>query len=73
MIKALKSKKNSKNSESFSNSNVKGKQRYHSKTREGDKNTVFIVVESGTIFCSSKIVYLQIDWFTEYNGITIEY
>ena len=30
----------------------------------GDKNTVFLVVEPGSILYSGKIVYLQIDWFT---------
>ena len=41
---------------------------------EGDiKNTVFVVTESRSIFYSSKIVYLQIDWFTGYNGIMTEH
>ena len=38
-----------------------------------DKNTVFVVAESRSIFYSSKIVYLQIDWFTGYNGIMTEH
>ena len=46
---------------------------HHSNTRGGDKNTGFVVVESRSIFYSSKIVYLQIDWFTGYNGIMIEH
>ena len=35
------------------------------------ENKVFVVVESHSILYSSKIVYLQIDWFTEYNKIMI--
>ena len=41
--------------------------------RGGDKDTVFVVVESRSIFYTSKIVYLQIDWFTGYNGIMIQH
>ena len=37
----------------------------------GDKDTVFVVVESRLIFCSSKFV--QVDCFTSYNRIMIEY
>ena len=40
---------------------------------EGEIKTDFVVVESRSIFCSSKIVYLQIDWFTGYNGIMTEH
>ena len=33
----------------------------------------FAVVESRSILYSSKIVCLQADWFTGYNGIMTEY
>ena len=33
----------------------------------------FVVVEARSILYSSKIVYLQVDWFTRYNGIIIEH
>ena len=39
----------------------------------GDKNKVFVVVASCSILYCSKIVYLQIDWFTGYNDIIIEH
>ena len=44
-------------------------------SRGGDKNAVFIVVESrfqSRILYSNNIVYLQIDWFIGYHGIVIE-
>ena len=37
------------------------------------KTRFFVVVESRSIFYSSKSVYLQVDWFTGYNGIMIEH
>ena len=33
----------------------------------------FLVVESRSIFYSSKVIYLQFGWFTGYNGIMIEH
>ena len=33
----------------------------------------FVVVESRSVLYSSKIICLQIDWFTEYNGIMTEH
>ena len=42
---------------------------HHSNTRGRDKNIVFIAVKSHSILYSSKIVYLQIDWFTGDNGL----
>ena len=38
------------------------------------KKTRFLVVaESRSILYSGKNVYLQVDWFTGYNGIMIEH
>ena len=36
------------------------------------KTQVLVVVESRSILYSSNIVYLQLDWFTRYDGIMIE-
>ena len=33
----------------------------------------FVVVDSSSILYSSKIVYVQVDWFTGCNGIMIEH
>ena len=33
----------------------------------------YVVVESRSILYCSKIVWLQVDWFTEYNGIMTEH
>ena len=33
----------------------------------------YVVVESRSILYCSKIVWLQADWFTEYNGIMTEH
>ena len=43
------------------------------KRQRGDKNTVFVADESPSILYSSKIVYLQVDWFTGYDRIMIEH
>ena len=43
---------------------------HHSNTR-GEKRFFVVVVVSLSILDSSKIVYLQVDWFTGYNGIMI--
>lgn len=40
---------------------------HHPNTREGEKNSLFV-----EILYSSKIVYFQTDWFTEYDKIMIE-
>ena len=62
----------------FSNSFVNRKQLYlfirHSFS-DGVKSKaqLFAVVESHSILYSSKIVCLQVDWFTGYNGIIIEH
>ena len=65
------------NFSSFSNSYIKQKQLnlfiHHSNTRLGDKNRIFVVVESCSILYSRKIVCLQVDWFTGYNGIMVEH
>ena len=37
------------------------------------QNTAFVVVESRSILYSIKIVCLQVDWLTGYNGIMIEH
>ena len=34
---------------------------------------MFLVVESRSTLYSSKIVYLEVDWLTGYNGIKIEH
>ena len=44
----------------------------HSNTRREDKD-IFAVAESRSILYSNYIFYLQIDMFTEYNGIAIEH
>lgn len=46
---------------------------HHPNTREGEKNTLFVEVKSRSILYSSKIVYSQTDWFTEYDKIMIEH
>ena len=52
---------------------------HHPNTRGGDKNIVFVVVESHvkveshSFLYFSKIVYLQVDWITGYNGIMIDH
>ena len=43
------------------------------KHQRGRRNTVFVVVESHSILYSRKIVCLQVDLFTRYNGIIIEH
>ena len=43
------------------------------KHQRGRQNTVFVVIESRSILYSGKIVCLQVDWFTGYNGIMIEH
>ena len=62
----------------FSNSFVNRKQLnlfiHHSFSDEVKSKTPFlVVVESWSILYSSKIVYLQVDWFTGYNEIMIEH
>ena len=37
------------------------------------KTQFFVVVESRSILYSSKIVCLQVYWFTGYNGVMIEH
>ena len=54
----------------FPNSCVKKNKLFvhHPNTREGEKNSLFV-----EILYSSKIVYFQTDWFTEYDKIMIEH
>ena len=46
---------------------------HHSNTRRGYKNTFFVAVESCSILYSSKIIFVQIDWFIGYNRVMVEY
>ena len=41
--------------------------------RQGYITLFCVVVELHSIFFSSKIVYLKVDWFTRYNGIMTEH
>ena len=46
---------------------------FFTQTPEGKIKTVFVVAEARLILYSIKIVYLQVDRFTGYNGIMIEH
>ena len=41
--------------------------------RRGYITRFCVLVESRSIFFSSKIAYLKVDWFTRYNGIKTEH